>query len=103
MLFVFGHSPSHTFGHCPYFKLGIALHLQQQQQQQQTNANLFFDKKKNRKLDNIRPSVHFYVIIFGKKWSPQRNGMTVIPKITKQVIKINWYCLVSNDMKCIQQ
>ena len=25
-----------------------------------TNANLFFDKKKNRELANILPSLHFY-------------------------------------------
>ena len=29
-----------------------------------TNANLFIDKKKNRKLANIPPSSHFYGMIF---------------------------------------
>ena len=33
-----------------------------------TNANLFFDKKKNREFPNIRPSLHFYgmIILFKK-------------------------------------
>ena len=45
-------------------------------------ANLFFDKKKKRKLENIRPSLHFHGMkIFGKKErSLHRNGMAAIPK-----------------------
>ena len=47
-----------------------------------TNANLFFDKKKKKKLANIQPSLQFYGRIFWrKKGSLQRNGMAAIPKI----------------------
>ena len=46
-----------------------------------TNANLFFDKKKNRKLANIRPSLHFYgMIILVEKGPLQKSGMAAIPK-----------------------
>ena len=42
-----------------------------------------FGKKKNRKLANVRPSLHFYWYDnFGENQTPlQRNGLTAIPKI----------------------
>ena len=42
---------------------------------------MFFDKKINRELKNIRPSLHFYgMIILLKKGSLHMNGMAAIPK-----------------------
>ena len=43
------------------------------------NANLFFDKKKNRKLANIRPSLHFYGMIILVKKKGLCIGMTWLP------------------------
>ena len=48
------------------------------------NANLLFDKKKNRKLANMRPSLPFYgMIILAKKGFLQRKSMAAIPKSTQ--------------------
>ena len=44
----------------------------------QTNANLLFDEKKNRKMANIRPSLHFYGMIFWWKKGLCR-GMAWLP------------------------
>ena len=44
-----------------------------------TNANLFFDKKKNRELPNIRPSLHFYGMIILVKKKVLYIGMAWLP------------------------
>ena len=47
-----------------------------------TNANLFFDKKKNRKLTNTAKLTFLWYDNFGKNQTPlHRNGMASIPKI----------------------
>ena len=49
---------------------------------------MFFDKKINRELKNIRPSLHFYgMIILLKKGSVLRNGMAAIPKTCFEKLK----------------
>ena len=58
------------------------------------DANLFFDIKKNRKLVNIQPSLHFYGIIFwwkkglciGKAWLPFQ---TKISFVQSNVLRLN--------------
>ena len=44
-----------------------------------TNANLFFDKKKKRKLANIWSSLHFYGMIILVKTKPLCKGMAWLP------------------------
>ena len=44
-----------------------------------TNANLFFDKKKKRKLANIQPRLHFYGMIILVKKKGLCVGMAWLP------------------------
>ena len=44
-----------------------------------TNAKLFFYEKKNRKLANIRPSLHYYGMIIWLKTKPLCIGMGWLP------------------------
>ena len=53
-----------------------------------TNANLFFDKKTNRKLANTQPSLHFYGMIILMKTKPLCIGMmAAIPKICLRYLR----------------
>ena len=62
-----------------------------------TNANLFFDKKKNRTLAKIRPSSFLWYVNFGEKGYLQRNGMAAIPK-TNSTLKSGLFFKISEHL-----
>ena len=59
-----------------------------------TNANLFLDKKKNRKLANIRSSLQFHGMIILVKTIPLCRGMARVPFQKLTMLGVEGICLI---------